>query len=116
MIKTKSSFPVLAIVACHFLALPAITAQAKENIDFWPKVKVGGKTCLQSHEHYGESPPWPSKRGARAAAIRKWESFTTWEYGKAWGRYANATGKNLRCSQAQGRWICKTSARPCRRG
>ncbi len=116
MTRTKSCAPVLAIAAFHLFALPAMTLQAKENAEFWPKVKVGGKTCFKSHQHYGESPPWPSKRGAKAAAIRKWESFTTWEYGKAWGRYSNATGKSLSCAQAKGRWTCKTSARPCRRG
>jgi hypothetical protein len=116
MISTKSCALIAAIVACLLLAVPSMTAQAKENAEFWPKVKVSGKTCFKSHQHYGESPPWPSKRGAKAAAIRKWESFTTWEYGKAWGRYSNATGRSLSCSQAKGRWICKTSARPCRRG
>lgn len=96
------------------LATPA-AAQIKENIDSWPKARVGGKLCLASHAHYGESPPWPSKRGAKKAAIRAWEAMTVWEYGKRWGRYSRATGKRLKCAKNSGRWVCSTTARPCRR-
>ncbi len=48
-------------------------AQQPEAIEFWDKVRVGGKLCLADHEHYGESPSWPSERGARIMAIKKWE-------------------------------------------
>ena len=87
---------------------------AKENAEFWPKVMVKGKLCFKSHEHYGESPPWPSKSGARAAAIRQWEKFTVMEYGPVWGVHAKATGVRNTCNKVGGRWICSTSARPCR--
>ena len=116
MISLKSYGLMAAVIACLFLLVPTISAQAKENAEYWPKTRVGGKLCFRSHEHYGESPPWPSKGGAKAAAIRKWENFTSWEYGKRWGRYASATGRRLSCSKAKGSWVCKTSARPCRRG
>ena len=100
---------------CALALTSPSNAQIKENVDSWAKVKVGGKLCLASHEHYGESPPWPSKRGARKAAIRAWEGMTTWEYGKKWGSYRYATAKRLTCSKNAGRWKCSTTARPCRR-
>jgi hypothetical protein len=105
-----------AFILCAFLALPpAALAQLKENADAWPKVRVDGKTCFASHEHYGESRPWVNKKGAVAYAVRQWESFTAWEYGKSWSNYRLATGKRTSCKQASGRWVCSTFARPCRR-
>ena len=91
------------------------TAGAFENVDTWEKVRTGGKLCLRDHEHYGESPPWVSKRGAEASARRQWENFTTWEYGKRWGQYRYAAGKRMTCRKASKRWICGVTARPCRR-
>ncbi len=54
-------------------------AEAAESADFWAKQRIGGRICLATHEHYGESPPWPSKRGAMSAARRAWELSTLWE-------------------------------------
>ncbi len=106
----------LIAIACAFLALPSVAlAQLKENADAWPKVRVGGKTCFASHEHYGESRPWANKKGAIAYAVREWERFTAWEYGKSWSNYRLATGKRTSCKRASGRWVCSTFARPCRR-
>ncbi len=91
------------------------TAQAFENVDTWEKVRSGGKLCLRDHEHYGESPPWVSKKGALAAARRKWENFTTWEYGTKWGQLRLAASKRTDCRKAGTRWVCSIVARPCRR-
>ena len=106
----------LIAIACVLLSLPsAALAQQKENVDDWPKVRVGGKTCLASHEHFGESRPWVTKKGAVAYAIREWESMTAWEYGKPWSNYRLAVGKRTSCKQAGGRWFCSPVARPCPR-
>ena len=45
-------------------------AQQFHASDSWEKVRVGGKICFAEHEHYGESPLWVSKRGAKAARPR----------------------------------------------
>ncbi|MGI9423395.1 MAG: hypothetical protein ACR2PA_09385 [Hyphomicrobiaceae bacterium] len=105
---------VAAIFSLFLLQVPA-HAQLRENADGWAQMRIGGKICFAEHEHYGESPPWPSKRGARAYAIRTWENFTSWEYGKRWGSYRRAVAKRLTCNRASGKWVCSTTARPCRR-
>lgn len=78
------------------------------------QARVGGKTCMTDHEHGGEG-TLASKKGASEAAIRHWESFTAWEYGKAWGSYRLADAKTMDCQAGGSGWFCKTTARPCRR-
>ena len=107
----KWSGPVLFV----FVLATTSTASAFENVDTWEKVRAGGKLCLRDHEHYGESRPWVSKKGAEVSARREWENFTTWEYGKRWGQFRYATGKRMTCRKASKRWICGVTARPCRR-
>lgn len=77
------------------------------------QMRVGSKICMTEHEHGGEG-TLASKKGAEAAAIRHWESFTAWEYGKPWGRYALAAGQKMECKAAGTGWVCSTRARPCR--
>jgi hypothetical protein len=77
------------------------------------QARVAGKICMTEHEHGGEG-ALASRRGAEAAAIRHWESFTAWEYGKPWGRYSLAAGKNMECTNGGAVWLCNTRARPCR--
>lgn len=79
------------------------------------QARVGGKVCMVDHEHFGEG-NLPSKRGAQAAAVRAWESFTAWEYGTVWGRYSLAAAKKMSCSGSGAAWTCQTTARPCRPG
>lgn len=78
------------------------------------QARVGGKTCMIDHEHGGEG-TLPSKKGASEAAIRHWESFTTWEYGKVWGSYRVAAARKMDCQSGGSGWLCKTTALPCRR-
>ena len=78
------------------IATPA-NAQLKNNSDGWPQMKVGNKICFVSHAHFGQSPSWPSKEGAKAYAIREWERFTTWEYGANWGHYKTDIPQVGRC-------------------
>lgn len=106
---------VLLTVAAASAALAMNNSFAHaENADFWPKTKIGSKVCFSSHEHYGESRPWVSKKGAQAAAIRAWTKLTAWEYGPRWGNYRHATAKRMSCRAAGKRWVCATTARPCR--
>lgn len=81
-----------------------------------PQARVGSKVCMIDHEHYGESAPWVTRKGAEAAAIRNWSNFTAWEYGSNWRSYAAAMAKKMSCEQSSGMWVCKTTARPCRGG
>lgn len=85
---------VAGLCAAGLLASVAAAATA-ESADFWDKRRIGGRICLAAHEHYGESPPWPSKRGAMAAAKRAWELSTLWEYGTRWNKYRLAAGKRV---------------------
>ena len=79
------------------------------------KVRVGGKVCFADHFHFGTSNGQRSRKLAEIEAIRSWEGFTAWEYGDAWGRFANAVSKGVKCSQSGGSWGCDIEARPCRR-
>lgn len=105
----------LQLVAIGLTIVMSSPASAYENHEMWEKVRYRGKICMKSHEHYGESPRWPSKKGARAYAHRAWERFTVWEYGKAWGSLRLAAGKRERCERSGQRWVCSVVARPCRR-
>jgi hypothetical protein len=78
------------------------------------QARVGGKTCMIDHEHGGEG-TLPSRKGASEAAIRHWESFTAWEYGKPWGSYRLAAARKLDCQSGGSGWLCRVTARPCRR-
>lgn len=104
---------VMLIVGLALSLAPAATAY--ENHEMWEKIRTRGKLCMKYHEHHGASPAWATKKGARAYARRNWESFTKWEYGKAWGRLRLAIGKRERCVRSGSRWVCSVIARPCRR-
>lgn len=99
------------------LALASIstTVRADETgvagIHTWQK--VGKKTCLVDHYHYG-SGSGRTRKEAERAAIGSWAGFTAWEYGSSWGRYAIAVGKSMNCSNDAAEWSCSTHARACR--
>jgi hypothetical protein len=113
----------LALLACAAPAAPLIVQAQSRAAQSAPQTgidsihaqaRVGSRICMTEHEHYGESAPWVSRKGAEAAAIRHWATFTAWEYGRVWGAYASAVGKTMTCEQMGGMWVCKTTARPCR--
>lgn len=104
-------------VAIALMAGPALAAKvpAVTGIDkIHAQSRVGGKVCFVDHEHYGEAES-ATKRGAESAAKRKWTVFTADEYGSAWGSYGMAIAKSMNCSPTGTRWLCKTTARPCRK-
>lgn len=77
-------------------------------------IRIGGKTCMADHFHDGTG-SGPTRGHAQVAAIRAWQDFTGWEYGRRWGSYGNAISKSLHCSGGRGNVSCSVSARPCRR-
>lgn len=105
--------PALA-VAC-LLALSAQPGQAQDLASMHSKVRVGGKLCFADHSHSGSSSGQRSRKAAELEAIRSWQDFTAWEYGRTWGSYSLAVGKSMSCS-AGGSWSCSVEARPCRGG
>jgi hypothetical protein len=76
-------------------------------------VRIGRKTCMLDHFHYG-SGNGPTRVQAGRVAIRSWADFTAWEYGDTWGRYSIAVSKKMTCSPGSGSWSCAVEARPCR--
>jgi hypothetical protein len=76
-------------------------------------VKVGRKTCMLDHFHDGIG-TGKTKRDAERAAIRGWEAFTIWEYGRPWGRYAISESKRATCTKtSDGAFNCQVTSRPC---
>ncbi|MGD9829349.1 MAG: hypothetical protein AB7E70_13230 [Hyphomicrobiaceae bacterium] len=94
-------------------AAPAL-AQSTGHDALHLQARVGNRVCFTEHEHYGEGGPFPSRRVAEGAAIRAWTIGTVDEYGRTWGRYEIAIAKKMVCSQTEGRYFCKVTARPCR--
>lgn len=106
-------FPALA-VAC-LLALSAQPGQAQDLSSLHAKVRVGGKLCFADHSHAGNSSGQRTRKAAELEAIRNWQDFTAWEYGRAWGNYSLAVAKSMSCSGGAS-WSCSLDARPCRSG
>ncbi len=106
----------MALAGCTLALLMATPdlAAAQNMSDLHAKVRVGTKLCMADHYHSGNSADQPSKAAAEKAAIRNWEEFTSWEYGGAWGSYAAAVGKTVKCSGSGSSWGCFIEARPCR--
>jgi hypothetical protein len=76
-------------------------------------VPVGRKTCMATHFHDG-SGTGKTQKAAEREAIGVWESFTAWEYGPAWGRYALSESKKTTCSKdTQSVFTCQVTSRPC---
>lgn len=95
----------------------AVPASADETgvavIHTW--VKVGKKTCMLDHYHYG-SGTGATKKVAQAAAIKDWEGFTAFEYGTSWGNFRIANKKSEKCTGTDKAkdWKCDVEALACR--
>jgi hypothetical protein len=77
--------------------------------------REGGKVCMSDHTHSGSSTGQPTKKAAEVVAMQQWASFTSWEYGSAWGNPGLAGSKTMRCGGTPGTFSCDFEARPCRR-
>lgn len=79
-----------------------------------------GKVCRfegkNPHYHISASRYMALREAALAKAIRKWDRFAAWEYGKAWGNFHNAERKSIDCATGvTGRkWKCAVKGQPCR--
>ncbi len=107
-----AAIPIMVLLA----PIPALAGVESTGLDrIHDQARVGGKVCMTKHEHYGEG-SMPTRRAAQLVAMRSWSSFASFEYGSSWGNYARAAAKKMDCSESGGRWLCKTTARPCRIG
>lgn len=75
--------------------------------------KEGGKTCMANHAHHGMG-DGATKDSARAAAIRSWAEFTSWEYGSDWARWGRSASQSTRYIKAEKGWTANVESRPCR--
>jgi len=103
-------------VALVLGGLANVGAQAQDtglaSLHDW--VRIGGRVCMADHYHDGAG-NGPTRGYAQAAAVRSWQDFTAWEYGRRWGSYANAIGRSVSCTGTHGNFSCSVAARPCRR-
>lgn len=108
----RFAMAVAALVALLGTPLPASAQETGlAGIHTW--VPVGRKTCMESHYHDGNG-TGKTKKDAERAAIRSWESFTIWEYGPPWGRYAASESKRTTCDVAADKsFSCHVTSRPC---
>ena len=105
----------LVVAAC---ALPALLGTTPANAISWGEKGRDGKVCrvlLVPHFHFGFGSVKSTKSAARSAAIKRWSSFATWEYGRAWGRYGLAKRRSVHCARSLlGGWRCIAIGQPCR--
>ena len=68
---------------------------------------------MKDHTHIGKGGDSDPGR-AQSKAIRDWSDFTAFEYSAAWGNFAIAAGKQMRCGPLREAWLCEVEATPCR--
>ena len=77
------------------------------------KVLIGGHVCMKDHTHTGKGGD-AYQATALSKAARDWSDFTALEYGAAWGNFAVAANKSMKCGQLRDAWMCEVEAVPCR--
>ena len=93
----------------------SVPASAQSMAELHEIKRIKNKLCMIDHTHTGASQNHRTKRKALRAAIRDWQSFTAWEYGKAWGNYRRAMNRQEQCFKLDRTWSCNVGANPCRR-
>jgi hypothetical protein len=109
--RVCARFGLAAILATS--ALGAAMADETGFASMHSQARVGGKTCMTDHYHYG-SGTGRTKAAAERAAIGSWASFTDFEYGSDWARFGKAAGKRISCTKSPSGYDCQVEARPCR--
>lgn len=105
---------VLAVSVAMPVAAPEASADDTGFASIHDLRRERGRLCMSDHWHSG-SGAGRSKRTARRAAIRAWQSFTAMEYGTDWARFRRARSKAIKCSRTgRRRFNCTVEARPCR--
>ncbi len=104
---------VLAVTILNSPVLAQLAETGIAQIHEWKK--VGKKTCIADHWHYGNGDA-ADRAKALAAAVRNWEQFTDLDYGTVWGKYRLAEARTTKCEKAdQGPgWKCLVGGRACR--
>ena len=102
------------VAAAGFLALGAVSASAQGLANIHEHVRHGKKICMKDHFHDGSSAGLSSRKAAEVAAIKVWQDFTGWEYGREWGSFRLAESKGINCTGGGNSWGCNVTARPCR--
>ena len=111
--STRIAVAGAALFGALWVPLPAAQAQETGLAAMHSWVPVGRKTCMATHFHDG-SGTGKTQKEAERVAIRVWESFTIWEYGPPWGRWANSESKKTTCSRdTQSVFTCQITSRPC---
>lgn len=112
MMSTRLAVAGAALLMSLGASLP-VRAQETGIAAIHAWVKVGRKTCMATHTHDG-SGSGKTKKEAERTAVQAWESFTAWEYGSPWARYANSESKKASCDRAMtGEFKCSVNSRPC---
>lgn len=60
-----------------------------------------GRLCMVDHYHFMSSGAWPSQDMAMATATRRWESFTSTEYGREWGSHKKGCERHMEVCTAR---------------
>jgi len=79
----------------------------------YDQTRFGSKECVTGYEHGGEG-ILASMPDATKVALRRWDGFAAWEYGKAWVSHPLSAGKVVECQADGASRICRTTIRPCR--
>lgn len=110
---TGASFRMGLAAILFGAGLAPATADETGFSDMHNQARVGGRTCMTDHYHYGNG-TGRTKALAQRAAIGSWQSFTDFEYGSSWARFSRAAGKRMSCSKTPSGFDCQVEARPCK--
>ena len=76
---------------------------------------AGNKLCKVDHYHFGVGSVQNDLVSAKRDAVRAWESFTAFEYGRAWGSVSQSMHAKMNCKTGRaGGYSCNIKAKPCR--
>ena len=111
--------PALAVCALigSSTAGPGSSAQARgcHEYTFHDERAEGGVCCFTDHFHSGTSSGQSSRARATVEAIKSWEDFVYFEYGRGYDHWSLAHSKSMSCSNGNG-WSCDAEARACHHG
>ncbi len=101
------------LLAVVTLAPVAATAQDEGMSSMHEQRREGGRVCMSDHFHYGNG-AGGTKPKALAEAISSWQSFTDFEYGRAWASWKRSASKQISYGSSPSGFTADVSSRPCR--
>lgn len=106
---------ICAAIAGLVLASGATPLMAGEtgiaSIHAW--VRVGNKTCIANHWHFGNATA-ATKQQAEKTAINNWIVYTMYDYGSDWMHFRLGESKAVKCEKVVEGWACQAEARACK--